>query len=331
MLTKRKLGRQGLEVSALGLGCMGMSQSYGTAEDRDERESLATLHRALELGVTFFDTAEVYGPFHNEELLGRALQGRRDQVVLATKFGFRIEEGKIAGLDSRPEHVREVVEASLRRLRTDHIDLLYQHRVDKQVPIEDVVGAMAELVREGKVRYLGLSEAGAETIRRAHAVHPISALQSEYSIWERGLEEHILPVLRELGIGLVPFAPLGRGFLTGTVQRAESFPEGDYRRNDPRLQGANFDANQRIADGVKAVAQRKGATPGQVALAWLLGRGEDLAPIPGTKRRKYLEENVAAAELVLTATETAELDAAVPPGATAGPRYTPQQMAMVDR
>jgi len=330
MLTKRKLGRQGLEVSALGLGCMGMSQSYGTPEERDERESLATLQRALELGVTFFDTAEVYGPFHNEELLGRALQGRRDQVVIATKFGFRIEDGKITGLDSRPEHVREVVEASLRRLRTDHIDLLYQHRVDKQVPIEDVVGAMAQLVREGKVRYLGLSEAGAETIRRAHAVHPISALQSEYSLWERGLEERILPLLRELGIGLVPFAPLGRGFLTGTVQRAESFPEGDYRRNDPRLQGANFDANQRIAGVVKAVAQRKGATPGQVALAWLLGRGEDLVPIPGTKRRKYLEENVAAAELVFTAAEAAELDAAVPPGATAGPRYTPQQMAMVD-
>jgi aryl-alcohol dehydrogenase-like predicted oxidoreductase len=308
-----------------------MSQAYGTPEERDERESLATLQRALELGVTFFDTAEVYGPFHNEDLLGRALQGRRDQVVIATKFGFRIEDGKITGLDSRPEHVREVVEASLRRLRTDHIDLLYQHRVDKQVPIEDVVGAMAELVRQGKVRYLGLSEAGAETIRRAHAVHPISALQSEYSLWERGLEERILPVLRELGIGLVPFAPLGRGFLTGTVQRAESFPEGDFRRNDPRLQGENFDANQRIADVVKTVAQRKGATPGQVALAWLLSRGEDVAPIPGTKRRKYLEENVAAAELVLTSAEAAELDAAVPPGATAGPRYTPQQMAMVDR
>ncbi|PTL78655.1 aldo/keto reductase [Vitiosangium sp. GDMCC 1.1324] len=331
MLTQRKLGRQGLEVSALGLGCMGMSQSYGTPEERDEHESIATIQRALELGVTFFDTAEVYGPFHNEELLGRALQGRRDQVVIATKFGFRIEDGKIVGLDSRPEHVREVVEASLRRLRTDHIDLFYQHRVDKRVPIEDVVGAMAQLVREGKVRYLGLSEAGEETIRRAHAVHPISALQSEYSLWERNLEERILPVLRELGIGLVPFAPLGRGFLTGTVQRAESFPEGDFRRNDPRLQGANFDANQRIASVVKAVAQRKGATPGQVALAWLLGRGEDLVPIPGTKRRKYLEENVAAAELVLTAAEAAELDTAVPPGATAGPRYSPQQMAQIDR
>ena len=331
MLSKRKLGRQGLEVSALGLGCMGMSQSYGTPEERDERESLATLQRALELGVTFFDTAEVYGPFHNEELLGRALRGRRDQVVLATKFGFRIEDGKIAGTDSRPEHVREVVEASLRRLRTDHIDLLYQHRVDKQVPIEDVVGAMAALVREGKVRYLGLSEAGVETLRRAHAVHPLSALQSEYSLWERGLEERILPVLRELGIGLVPFAPLGRGFLTGTVQRAESFPEGDFRRNDPRLQGANFDANQRIASGVNDVARRKGATPGQVALAWLLNQGEDIVSIPGTKRRKYLEENVAAADVVLTPADVSELSAAVPPGATAGPRYSPQQMATIDR
>ncbi len=331
MLTRRKLGRQGLEVSALGLGCMGMSQSYGTAEERDERESLATLHRALELGVTFFDTAEVYGPFHNEELLGRALEGRRDRVVLATKFGFRIQDGKMTGLDSRPEHVREAVEGSLRRLRTDHIDLLYQHRVDKQVPIEDVVGAMARLVQEGKVRYLGLSEAGEETIRRAHAVHPLSALQSEYSLWERNLEERILPALRELGIGLVPFAPLGRGFLTGTIQRAESFPEGDFRRNDPRLQGANFDANQRIASGVLDVARRKGATPGQVALAWLLNQGEDIVSIPGTKRRKYLEENVAAADVVLTPADVSELSAAVPPGATAGPRYSPQQMATIDR
>jgi aryl-alcohol dehydrogenase-like predicted oxidoreductase len=331
MLTRRKLGTQGLEVSALGLGCMGMSQSYGTPEDRDERESIATLDRALALGVTFFDTAEVYGPFHNEELLGRVLQGRRDQVVIATKFGFRIEDGKITGLDSRPEHVREVVEGSLRRLRTDHIDLLYQHRVDKQVPIEDMVGAMADLVRQGKVRYLGLSEAGEETLRRAHAVHPISALQSEYSLWERNLEERIIPVLRELGIGLVPFAPLGRGFLTGTVQRAESFPESDFRRNDPRLQGANFDANKRIADAVKGVAQRKGATPGQVALAWLLSRGDDVAPIPGTKRRKYLEENVAAANVVLGEAEASELSAAIPPGATAGPRYSPRQMTEIDR
>ncbi len=326
MLNKRRLGRQGLEVSALGLGCMGMSQSYGV---RNDPESLATLQRALELGVTFFDTAEVYGPFHNEELLGRALKGRRDQVVIATKFGFRIEGGKPTGLDSRPEHVREVVEASLRRLGTDHIDLLYQHRVDKQVPIEDVVGAMAELVRQGKVKYLGLSEAGEQTIRRAHAVHPISALQSEYSLWERNLEPRIIPTLRELGIGLVPFAPLARGFLTGTAQRAESYPEGDFRRNDPRLQGANFDANMRIAATVQDLAGRKGATPGQVALAWLLTRGEDVVPIPGTKRRAYLEENVAAASLVITAAEAAQLDAALPP--TSGPRYGEKQMAELDR
>jgi len=328
MLTKRRLGRQGLEVSALGLGCMGMSQSYGVPSDP---ESVATLQRAIDLGVTFFDTAEVYGPYRNEELLGRALHGRRDQVVIATKFGFHIEDGKIVGLDSRPEHVREVVDASLRRLGTDRIDLLYQHRVDRQVPIEEVVGAMADLVRQGKVRFLGLSEAGEETIRRAHAVHPISALQSEYSLWERNLEARIVPLLSELGIGLVPFAPLGRGFLTGTARRAEAFSEGDFRRNDPRFQGTNFDANMRIADVVQEVAKRKGATPAQVALAWLLGRGDDMVPIPGTKRRKYLEENLAAADLVLTAPEAAELDAAVPPGSTAGPRYGERQMAEIDR
>lgn len=325
-LPKRKLGRQGLEVSALGLGCMGMSQSYGT---RNDPESIATLERAIELGVTLFDTAEAYGVGHNEELLGRALKGRRGQVIIATKFGFRFEDGKITGLDSRPEHIREVVEASLRRLQTDRIDLLYQHRVDKQVPIEDVVGAMADLVRQGKVRYLGLSEAGEETIRRAHKVHPISALQSEYSLWERNLEPRIIPLLRELGIGLVPFAPLGRGFLTGTVQRAESFPEGDFRRKDPRLQGANFDANVGVASTVQEMAKRKGATPGQVALAWLLSRGEDIVPIPGTKRRKYLEENVGAADVVLTKADLAQFEAALPP--TAGPRYSERQMAEIDR
>jgi aryl-alcohol dehydrogenase-like predicted oxidoreductase len=327
-LEKRKLGRQGLEVSCLGLGCMGMSQSYGEA---DEAESLGTIDRALELGVTFLDTAEVYGPFANEELLGRALAGRRDRVVLATKFGWRIEAGKSVGLDSRPGHVREAVEGSLRRLRTDRIDLLYQHRVDPAVPIEDTVGAMADLVREGKVRFLGLSEAGARTIRRAHAVHPISALQSEYSLWERNLEPEIVPLLRELGIGLVPFSPLGRGFLTGVVRRAEEYPESDFRRRDPRLQGTNFDANLRAAEAVRALAARKGATPGQIALAWLLHKGDDVVPIPGTKRRRFLEENVAAAAIALSPADMAALDAALPPGSVAGPRYDEERMRTVDR
>ena len=328
MLPGRRLGTQGLQVSALGLGCMGMSQSYGVPDDR---ESIATLHRALELCVTLFDTAEVYGPFTNEELLGRALEGRRDQVVLATKFGFRFEGNHLAGTDSRPAHIREVVEASLRRLRTDRIDLLYQHRVDPAVPIEDVVGAMADLVREGKVRFLGLSEAGEATIRRAHAVHPISALQSEYSLWERNLEEEILPLLRELGIGLVAFSPLGRGFLTGTARRAEDYPEGDYRRGDPRFQGANFDANMRAASVVQELARRRGATPSQVALAWLLHKGEDIVPIPGTKRRRYLEENVAAGGLALSPKEIGELDRALAPKAVAGPRYNDRMMAYIDR
>jgi len=331
MLTTRKLGARGLTTSALGLGCMGMSQSYGTSEERDERESIATIHRAIELGVTFFDTAEVYGPYTNEELLGRALKGRRDGVIIATKFGFKIENGAVAGLDSRPAHIREAVEGSLRRLATDRIDLLYQHRVDPAVPIEDTVGAMAELVREGKVRFLGLSEAGEQTIRRAHAVRPISALQSEYSLWERNLEPRIIPLLRELGIGLVPFAPLGRGFLTGAVKRAEDYPETDFRRNDPRYQGENFDANVRAASSVRDLATRKGATPGQIALAWLLHKGPDIVPIPGTKRRRYLEENVGAADVSLSAEEMATLDAALAPEKVSGPRYGQKQMAQVDR
>jgi len=327
-LPRRKLGRQGLEVSALGLGCMGMSQSYGAA---DEQESIATIHRALDLGVTFFDTAEVYGPFRNEELLGRAFKARRRDVIVATKFGFRIVNGKSSGLNSRPEHVREVAEASLSRLRTDYIDLFYQHRVDPAVAIEDVVGAMAELVREGKVRFLGLSEAGEQTIRRAHAVHPISALQSEYSLWERNLEPAIIPLLRELGIGLVPFSPLGRGFLSGNVKRAEEYPENDFRRGDPRFAGENFDANMRAASVVRKMAARKDATPAQVALAWLLHKGDDIVPIPGTKRRSYLEENVGAAGVGLSPVEMQELDAALAPENVAGPRYNERLMATIDR
>ena len=328
MLPTRRLGSQGLEVSALGLGCMGMSQSYGVPDDK---ESVATLHRAIEFGVTFLDTAEAYGPFTNEVLLGRALKGRRDSVILATKFGFRFDGDQLVGTDSRPGHIREVAEASLRRLDTDHIDLLYQHRVDPTVQIEDVVGAMAELVREGKVRFLGLSEAGEATIRRAHAVHPISALQSEYSLWERNLEAGIIPVLRDLGIGLVAFSPLGRGFLTGTAKRAEEYPEGDYRRGDPRFQGANFDANMRAASVVQELARNKGATPAQVALAWLLHKGDDIVPIPGTKRRRYLEENAGGASLALSPAEVAELDRALAPEAVAGPRYNERMMAFINR
>ena len=331
-MQKRRLGGTGLEASAIGLGCMGMSYAYGTPEERDEEESIATIHRAVELGVTFFDTAEAYGPFTNEELLARALRGRRARVVIATKFGFKFDEkGGLAGLDSRPEHVREVVEASLRRLQTDYIDLLYQHRVDRAVPIEDVVGTMAALVREGKVRYLGLSEAGERTIRRAHAVHPIAVLQSEYSLWERNLEPSIIPVLRELGIGLVPFAPLGRGFLTGSVKRAEEYPEGDYRRGDPRYQGENFEANMRAASAVRELAAQKGVTAGQIALAWLLHKGPDIVPIPGTKRRRHLEDNVGAAAVSLSAGEMAALDAALGPENVSGPRYSEKQMAQVDR
>ncbi len=327
---KRRLGNN-LEVSALGLGCMGMSFAYGTPEERDGRESIATIHRAIELGVTFFDTAEVYGPYTNEELLARAFEGQRDRVTIATKFGFKIENGAMAGLNSRPEHIREAVEGSLRRLATDRIDLLYQHRVDPAVPIEDVVGVMSDLVSEGKVRFLGLSEAGEQTIRRAHAVYPIAALQSEYSLWERNLEPRIIPLLRELGIGLVPFAPLGRGFLTGSVKRAEEYPESDYRHNDPRYQGENFDANMRAASAVREAAEQKGASPGQIALAWLLHKGPDIVPIPGTKRRQYLEENVGAADLSLSAEEMSRLDAALSPENVAGPRYTEKQMATVDR
>ena len=330
MLPMRKLGRQGLEVSMIGLGCMGMSQSYGPA---DEAESVATLHRALDLGCNFLDTAEVYGPFTNEELLGRALLGRRAEVVIATKFGFRLEGGKQVGneRDSRPEHIRDAVEGSLRRLRTDHIDLLYQHRIDPAVPIEEVAGAVGELVKTGKVRFFGLSEAGKANIRRAHAVHPVSALQSEYSLWERNLEPEIIPLLRELGIGLVPFSPLGRGFLTGEVKRAEEYPENDFRRNDPRYQGENFDANMRAARTVGDIAAAKHAKPGQIALAWLLRKGDDIVPIPGTKRRRYLEENAAATGIELETADMRALDAALDPAMVSGKRYGERMMTMVDR
>jgi aryl-alcohol dehydrogenase-like predicted oxidoreductase len=327
-LPTRPLGSQGLEVSAIGLGCMGMSQSYGPA---DEAESIATLHRAIDLGCTFLDTAEAYGPYANEELLGRVLGGLREQITIATKFGFRIKDGKIVGTDSTPAHIREVVHASLRRLRTDHIDLLYQHRVDRNVPMEDVAGTVADLVEAGKVRYFGLSEAGVGNIEKAHAVHPVSALQSEYSLWERNLEKDVIPLLAKLGIGLVPFSPLGRGFLTGAVKRAEDYAADDYRRSDPRYQGSNYDANVAAAQTVRDIARAKHAKPGQIALAWLLHKGPSVVPIPGTKRRTYLEENVAAAALELDAHEIKALDEALAPSKVSGPRYGEEMMSMVDR
>lgn len=329
-LSKRKLGSQELEVSAIGLGCMPMSQSYGPA---DEGESIAALHRAIELGCTFFDTAEVYGSHTNEQLLGKAFKGRRKQVVIATKFGFRIKNGKQVGTerDSRPEHIREAVEGSLRRLGTDYIDLLYQHRVDPAVPMEDVARTVADLVKLGKVRYFGLSEAGIANIRRAHAVHPVSAVQSEYSLWERNLEADVIPALRELDIGLVAFSPLGRGFLTGEVKRVEDYPHGDFRRGDPRYQGKNFDANMQAAQVVRDVAAANKVKPGQVALAWLLHKGHDIVPIPGTKHLSYLEENVAATQIRLDAAQMQQLDAALAPGKISGKRYNEAIMATIDR
>jgi aryl-alcohol dehydrogenase-like predicted oxidoreductase len=328
-MQQRKLGRQGLTVSCLGLGCMGMTWAYGT--DRNEAESVATIQEAIELGVNFLDTAEVYGPFTNEKLVGKAVKDRRDRVVIATKFGFVFDEtGRITAADSRPEHIRDVVNASLKRLQTDHIDLLYQHRVDPAVPIEEVVGTMAEFVRAGKVRYLGLSEAGPTTLRRAMKVHPISALQSEYSLFERDVEAEVLATCRDLGIGFVPYSPLGRGFLTGQVKRAEDYAaDNDNRKNMPRFQGDNFDRNMRRAEAVRALAARKGITPGQLALAWLLDRGEDVVPIPGTKRRTYLRENVAAADVRLAAEDRKYLDESLPP--VSGPRYSDQAMKMIDR
>jgi aryl-alcohol dehydrogenase-like predicted oxidoreductase len=313
--TTRTLGRDGLAVSAIGLGCMGMSQSYGPA---DRAESIATIHRALDLGVTFLDTSDVYGSGHNEELVGEAIAGRRDEVQLATKFSLS-HTGR--PVDGRPENVRASAEASLRRLRVDVIDLYYQHRVDPEVPIEDTVGAMAELVQQGKVRHLGLSEASAASIRRAAAVHPIAALQSEWSLWTRDLEGAVLGVAREHGIGIVPFSPLGRGFLTGAISSPADFGEDDFRRNQPRFQGEAFAANLRLVDAVRELATEKGVTPGQLALAWVLAQGEDVVPIPGTKRRAYLEENAAAAAVDLSPEDLVRLEAIAPPGVAEGTRY----------
>jgi aryl-alcohol dehydrogenase-like predicted oxidoreductase len=315
----RKLGGQGLEVSQQGLGCMGMSEFYG---ETDEAEAVATIQRALELGVTLLDTADMYGPFANERLVGRAIAGRREQVVLATKFGnVRGENGERLGIRGDAAYVREACDASLQRLGVDHVDLYYQHRVDPNVPIEETVGAMKELVEAGKVRYLGLSEAAPETIRRAHAVHPISALQTEYSLWTRDVERKILPTVRELGIGFVAYSPLGRGFLSGVWSSPDEIPEGDFRRDNPRFQGENFTRNMAIVEQVRSLAEAKGATPAQLALAWVMARGEDVVPIPGTKRRSYLEENVAASEISLTDEDLRALEDAAPAGAAAGERY----------
>jgi aryl-alcohol dehydrogenase-like predicted oxidoreductase len=316
---KRTLGRQGLETSQLGLGCMGMSEFYG---ETDDAEAVQTIHRALELGVTFLDTADMYGPFTNERLVGRAIAGHRDDVVLATKFGnVRGEHGERLGVRGDPAYVRQACDASLGRLGVDHIDLYYQHRVDTRVPIEETVGAMAELVQQGKVRYLGLSEASGETVRRAHAVHPISALQSEYSLWSRDVEQQVLPAVRDLGIGFVAYSPLGRGFLTGRFTSPDDLSEEDFRHHHPRFQGENFERNLGIVERVRSIAEDKDVTPAQLALAWVLHQGEDLVPIPGTKRRRYLEENLAATEVRLSADDLRRLDEAAPPGGTAGDRY----------
>lgn len=328
-MESRTLGRSGLTVSAQGLGCMGMSEFYGP---RDDAESLATIERALELGITFLDTADVYGPFVNEELVGRAIRGRREQVVLATKFGIVRDPADPTrrGICGRPEYVRQCCEASLRRLGVERIDLYYQHRVDPQTPIEETVGAMAELVRQGKVRFLGLSEAGSETLRRASRVHPIAALQSEYSLWSRDPEDGVLATCRELGIGFVAYSPLGRGFLTGQIKRFEDLAPDDYRRFSPRFQGENFERNLTLVARVEALAREKGCAPAQLALAWVLAQGDDVVPIPGTKRRARLEENAGAADVLLTDHDLAHIDEVAPRGAAAGERYPAEYMRLVN-
>jgi aryl-alcohol dehydrogenase-like predicted oxidoreductase len=328
-MEQRSLGKQGLKVSAQGLGCMGMSEFYGAG---DEKESISVIHRALELGVNFLDTADMYGPFTNEKLVGKAIADRRDKVVLATKFGnVRGEDGSFLGISGKPDYVRKACEASLKRLGVDHIDLYYQHRVDTTVPIEDTVGAMAELVKQGKVRYLGLSEAAPDTIRRAHEVHPISALQTEYSLWSRDPEDDVLPTVRELGIGFVAYSPLGRGFLTGRYRRFEDFEPNDYRRNNPRFQGENFTKNLQLVEKINELAARKKVKASQLALAWVMARGQDIVPIPGTKHQKYLEENIVAASVRLSPDDLREIDAIAPKGVAAGTRYPEAGMKAIHR